>query len=205
MNKSALALCLGSALFSHYTLSQVNTPATLQAEAYSHMNGVQLENTSDTGGGQNVGWIDANDWMAYSNSPVNITTSGAYDIEYRYASPSGGGNITFEEAGGTPSFGSITLPSTGGWQTWATIKQRVTLSAGVHRFGIKVNAGGFNLNWFRIVPVQDAAPCNQTKRPPLGERQYQSTRGLARHQSRQLADPRVLDDGRADVHQQRRH
>ncbi|WP_331352830.1 carbohydrate-binding protein [Cellvibrio sp. UBA7671] len=154
MNKSALALCLGGALFSQYSLSQVNTPATIQAEAYSHMNGVQLEATNDTGGGQNVGWIDANDWLSYANSPVNITTAGAYDIEYRIASQSGGGNITFEEAGGTPGYGSIAVPSTGGWQTWTTIKQRVNLSAGVHRFGIKVNAGGFNINWFRIVPVQ---------------------------------------------------
>ena len=154
MNKSAIAFCLGSAFFSQYSASQVNAPATLQAEAYSHMNGVQLENTSDTGGGQNVGWIDANDWMAYSNNPVNIATGGAYDIEYRIASPSGGGNITFEEAGGTPAYGSIAVPGTGGWQNWTTIKQRVTLSAGVHRFGIKVNAGGFNLNWFRVVPVQ---------------------------------------------------
>lgn len=154
MNKSVLALCLGGALFSQYSLSQVNTPATIQAEAYSHMNGVQLEATTDTGGGQNVGWIDANDWLSYANSPVNITTAGAYDIEYRIASQSGGGNITFEEAGGTPGYGSIAVPSTGGWQNWSTIKQRVNLNAGVHRFGIKVNTGGFNINWFRIVPVQ---------------------------------------------------
>ncbi|MDO8342104.1 MAG: carbohydrate-binding protein [Cellvibrio sp.] len=154
MNKSALALCLSGALFSQYSLGQVNTPATIQAEAYSHMNGVQLEATSDTGGGQNVGWIDANDWLSYSNNPVNIATAGAYDIEYRIASQSGGGTITFEEAGGTPGYGSIAVPGTGGWQTWRTIKQRITLSAGVHRFGIKANTGGFNINWFRIVPVQ---------------------------------------------------
>lgn len=149
-----LALGVSSVLFSHLGSAQVNVPATIQAEAYSHMNGVQLENTNDTGGGQNVGWIDANDWMAYSNSPVNIPTTGAYDIEYRVASATGGGNITFEEAGGTPAYGSIALPNTGGWQNWTTVSQRVTLSAGVHRFGIKVNSGGFNLNWFRIVPVQ---------------------------------------------------
>lgn len=154
MNKSALALCLGGLLFSQYSLSQVNPIASIQAEAYSHMNGVKLEPTSDAGAGQNVGWIDANDWLSYANSPVNITTAGAYDIEYRIASQSGGGSIAFEEAGGTPGYGSIAVPSTGGWQTWTTIKQRVNLSAGVHRFGIKAKTGGFNINWFRIVPVQ---------------------------------------------------
>ncbi|MFC3114408.1 carbohydrate-binding protein [Cellvibrio fontiphilus] len=149
-----LVLGLSALLFSFTSHAQVNPPATIQAEAYSHMNGIQLENTSDTGGGQNVGWIDANDWLSYSNSPVNIATAGAYDIEYRIASPSGGGNITFEEAGGSPAYGSINLPATGGWQTWQTVSQRINLTAGVHRFGIKVNAGGFNLNWFRVVPVQ---------------------------------------------------
>ena len=158
MNKSVLALCLGGALFSQSSFSQVNTPVTLQAESYSYMSGVQLEATSDTGGGQNVGWIDANDWLSFANTPVNIATTGAYDIEYRVASLNGGGSISFEEAGGTPAYGNIAIPRTGGWQTWTTIKQRVNLNAGVHRFGIKANTGGFNINWFRIVPVQNWAP-----------------------------------------------
>ena len=151
---SALALGLSSAMFAHTSMAQANLPATLQAEAYNQMNGVQLEATSDTGGGQNVGWIDANDWMAYSNSPVNIPTTGAYDVEYRIASQSGGGTIRLEEAGGATNYGTIAVPSTGGWQTWSTIKQRVNLSAGTHTFGLAIPAGGFNLNWFRITAVQ---------------------------------------------------
>src|SRR5690606_40706442 len=57
------------------------------SESYTSMFGVQTENTSDTGGGQNVGWIDAGDWMAYAS--VTIPTSGSYRVEYRVASPSG--------------------------------------------------------------------------------------------------------------------
>ncbi|WP_331344767.1 carbohydrate-binding protein [Cellvibrio sp. UBA7661] len=148
----ALALGLTGAFLSQ--LSNAQVPTTIQAEAYSHMNGVQLETTADTGGGQNVGWIDANDWMAYSNSPVTISTAGVYDIEYRVASQGGGGTIRLEEAGGSVNYGTIAVPSTGGWQTWTTIKQRVNLAAGTRRFGIAIPAGGFNLNWFRVVPVQ---------------------------------------------------
>ena len=37
-----------------------------QAESFSSQSGTQLENTSDTGGGQNVGWIAPGDWLAYS-------------------------------------------------------------------------------------------------------------------------------------------
>ncbi len=35
-------------------------PGTIQAEAYSTMNGVVLENTTDIGGGQNVGFLNTN-------------------------------------------------------------------------------------------------------------------------------------------------
>ncbi|MBD0258331.1 MAG: family 16 glycosylhydrolase, partial [Cytophagales bacterium] len=62
-----------------YQQSGTQTPAfttTIQAENYTSMSGVQTETTTDAGGGQNVGWIDTGDWMAYSN--VNFPTSGAY-------------------------------------------------------------------------------------------------------------------------------
>jgi endoglucanase len=112
------------------------------------MLGVQLETTTDAGGGQNVGWIDANDWMVYT--AVNIPSAGTYTVQYRVASLSGGGSIQLERAGGTAVFGSIAVPSTGGWQTWQTISHNVTLPAGSVSFGLKANAGGFNLNWFTV-------------------------------------------------------
>ncbi|TGE14706.1 family 16 glycosylhydrolase [Hymenobacter elongatus] len=72
-----------------YQKSSTPPPSLLlQAEASSAMSGVQLEGCSDTGGGQDVGWIDTNDWLAYSN--INFPTSGSYTIEYRVASPGGG-------------------------------------------------------------------------------------------------------------------
>lgn len=124
---------------------------TMQAEDYLVMNGVQLEASSDAGGGQNVGYLDAGDWMSYPS--VTIPASGDYIVEYRYASLNGGGNLSFEEAGGTPSYGAVNIPATGGWQTWATARHTVRLNAGAHKFGIKVNNGGWNLNWFRISPA----------------------------------------------------
>lgn len=123
---------------------------TIQAEAFSQQQGTELENTTDTGGGKNVGYIDAGDWLSYAGTPVNIPSTGSYVIEYRIASQSGGGSLTFEEAGGTPAYGNVAIPSTSGWQTWTTVKHTVNLTAGSHKFGVKVNAGGWNLNWIRI-------------------------------------------------------
>src|SRR5688572_33235394 len=95
-----VAISFSTALLSHIALGQT-TLATIQAESYNFMSGVQTEATSDTGGGLNVGWIDASDWMAYSNTTVSIPTAGAYDVEYRVASLGGGGSIRLEEAGGS--------------------------------------------------------------------------------------------------------
>ena len=147
---SLLALGFASALFSHTSLGQASLPATIQAESYNFMSGIQTETTSDSGGGLNVGWIDAGDWMAYSNQTINIPTNGSYRVEYRVASPSGGGSIRLEEAGGSVNYGTISVPGTGGWQNWLTITQEISLSAGTHSFGIAIPTGGFNINWFRI-------------------------------------------------------
>jgi len=120
----------------------------IQAENYSSMLGVQTEATTDTGGGQNVGWIDTGDWMAYNN--INFPTSGAYTIEYRVASLNGGGTLSADLNAGSIVLGSRSIPSTGGWQNWTTVSHTVNVNAGTYNFGVFAQTGGFNLNWIRI-------------------------------------------------------
>lgn len=121
---------------------------TVQAENYSSNNGVQLEGTSDTGGGQSVGYIDSGDWMAYNS--ISIPTSGTYYIDYRVASATGGGKLSLDLNGGATVLGSMDIPNTGGWQNWHTITQTVNINAGTYNFGIYASAGSWNINWFRI-------------------------------------------------------
>ncbi|VUD68885.1 Beta-glucanase [Thalassocella blandensis] len=121
---------------------------TRQAENYSAMSGVQVEATSDTGGGSNVGWIDAGDWMSYNN--ITFPVSGTYTVEYRVASLSGGGTVSLDLNGGSTVLGGRSIPSTGGWQTWTTVSHQVTIPAGTYSVGIYAPAGGWNLNWWRI-------------------------------------------------------
>ena len=131
--------------------SNNTTPiATIQAESYAVMSGVQTETTTDTGGGLNVGYIDSGDWMSYTSNAVTVPSTGTYTIQFRVASAVGGGVISFEEAGGTPVYGTVSVPNTGGWQNWTTVKLTVNLTAGTHKFGIKAAAGGFNVNWFSV-------------------------------------------------------
>ncbi len=113
------------------------------------MFGVMTASTSDVGGGRNVGYIDTGDWMSYPE--VTLPSTGAYKVEYRVACLSGGGSLQLEKAGGIPVYGRISIPATGGWQNWVTVSHTVNLNAGPNAFGIKATAGGWNLNWFRII------------------------------------------------------
>ena len=133
--------------------SSSSTPAfsqQIQAESYSSMSGVQTENTSDTGGGQNVGWIDAGDWMAYSN--INFPTNGNYRVEYRVASVSGS-QLSLDLNFGSIQLGALAIPATGGWQTWTTISHTVNVTAGTYSLGVFAPQGGWNINWLRITKL----------------------------------------------------
>ncbi|MCB2407309.1 carbohydrate-binding protein [Hymenobacter lucidus] len=127
---------------------------TIQAEAFTSMQGVQVEATTDAGGGQNVGYIDATDWLAYAN--VSFPTSGTYTIEYRVASPSGS-TLSSDLNAGSIQLGNVAIPATGGWQNWTTVSQTVTINAGTYSFGVYAQAGGWNFNWLRITKVATAA------------------------------------------------
>ena len=134
-----------------------NTTATgilIEAENYNNMAGIQTEATTDAGGGLNVGYIDATDWMAYYN--INFPVTGNYLVEYRVASLSGGGRVSCDLNAGSIQLGAVDIPSTGGWQNWTTVSQTVTVTAGTYNFGVYAQSGGWNLNWVRITPLSSA-------------------------------------------------
>ena len=131
------------------------TPApssiTLQAESANVNNGMTVEACSDAGGGQDMGFIDAGDYLVWNN--VNFPTSGSYTIEYRVASGANGGTISSDLNAGSTQFGNTAVPGTGGWQTWTTVSKTVSVNAGTYNFGIYAQTGGYNLNWVRITKV----------------------------------------------------
>src|SRR5205823_12656634 len=91
--------------------------------------GVDLQPTTDVGGGYNVGWTSAGEWLKYS---VNINSAGLYTLSVRVASVAAGGtfHIEFDDVDKT---GPWILPNTGGWQTWQTLNlSNVVLDAGQH-------------------------------------------------------------------------
>jgi len=128
--------------------------ATIQAESFGSQSGIQVETTTDTDGGQNVGFIAPGDWIAYpgldfgSPTALRVTTrwaSGATTtgtVQYRLDSTTG------------PVIASVEISSSGGWQTWrsatTTLSGTVT---GVHTVFITFTGSGgefVNLNWFQF-------------------------------------------------------
>ena len=118
---------------------------TLEAENYAVMQGMTAEACSE--GGQNLGYIDANDWVVWD---VNVPSSGTYTVQYRVASLGGGGTLQLERAGGGQVYGTVGVPNTNGWQNWTTVSHQVQLSAGQQQIAVKALAGGWNLNWLKI-------------------------------------------------------
>lgn len=99
-------------------------------------------------GGYNIGWLRAGEWIEYTAS---IAHAGEYTLETRVASQSTGGSFRFD-LDGQDVTGPITVPPTGGWQSWQTVSATATLPAGVHtlRFVNLDASGEFNTNWFRF-------------------------------------------------------
>ncbi|MDR7091205.1 MULTISPECIES: carbohydrate-binding protein [Cellvibrio] len=129
--------------------AQVNAATTtVQAESFNNMLGIQTQATTDTGGGLNVGYTDAGDWISYPT--LNLPCAGTYTVQYRVASAVTGSVLVLEKSGGGATYDTLPVPNTGGWQNWVTITRDITLPGGAQGLGIVVPAGGWNLNWFSL-------------------------------------------------------
>lgn len=100
-------------------------PGKIEAEDFTLESGITTENTTDTDGGQNIGFINNGDMVEYK---VEVASAGAYNLHFRVASATTGGDITISSNGTV--VGSLNVANTGGWQTWVTLSTKVTLPAG---------------------------------------------------------------------------
>jgi lysophospholipase L1-like esterase len=165
----AIANCVNLSFFGTAEAPFGGTPAaipgTVQAENYDtggqgvaynvtsingtdngyRSDGVDLEVTSDTGGGLDLGWTSGTQWFNYT---VNAAVAGNYTVSFRVAGGQGAVTDAFHlsNASGTNLSGNINVPNTGGWQTWTTVTATVTLPAGQQVLTLKQDNGGWNLN-----------------------------------------------------------
>jgi hypothetical protein len=114
--------------------------------------GVDIQSTTDAGGGYNLGYVKAGEWLKYT---LDVATAGAYAIDFRVASAGSNGKFHLE-IDGINVTGAMTIPNTGGWQNWTTLsKSAIDLSAGSHVLRLVMDANGStgsvgNFNWLKL-------------------------------------------------------
>src|SRR3954469_7441219 len=87
----------------------------IQAENPAAQNGVDFQDTADTGGGRNAGWIAAGDWLRYDE--INFGSTPATQLVARVASGVGDGvngrvDVRLDDQNAAP-IGSLPVRNTG--------------------------------------------------------------------------------------------
>ncbi|MGW1213872.1 carbohydrate-binding protein [Streptomyces sp. NPDC002499] len=145
-----------------YNVTSVNG----NANSY-RADGIDLDNSSDTGGGYNLGWTGAGQWFRYT---VDVATAGTYTVDLRVAAPvAAPGALHLSDASGTNLSGAVDLPATGDWQTWGTATTHVTLPAGRQTLTLHQDTGGWNINYLTFTGGSDIPATNLAAGKPTNE------------------------------------
>jgi hypothetical protein len=185
---AAVLFCLASvanAAEAPYGGTAASIPGTVQAENYDtggqgvaynvtsvngtgnsyRSDGVDLEVTTDTGGGHNLGWTAAGQWFRYT---VNVVTAGIYKVTFRVAAIDAVTDaFHVSNSAGTNLSGSVNVPATGGWQAWENVTAQVTLPAGQQMLTINQDAAGWNINYARFA-AGSTSDCTSKPSVPTG-------------------------------------
>lgn len=128
----------------------LSIPGKIEAEDFHTNQGLELETTTDVGGGQNVGYTNTGDFLQFL---VNVREAGSYRLEVRVACAGNAGLLEFSQlsdAGEVLGRQQVNVPVTGGWQEWQTVQVSIDLEAGRSVLQMKILDPEFNINWMRF-------------------------------------------------------
>ncbi len=156
----------------------VKVPGTIQAENYDYENitdltyhdadaanqggkyrtdAVDIESCTDAGTGFSVGYIVAGEWMEYSIDVAVKDTTVKWAISFRIASASTAatnvatGGKLHVTLNGIDITGPVTIPVTGGWQTWKTVVVNgLRFGPNDTKFRLYADIGDFNINYMKV-------------------------------------------------------
>lgn len=122
---------------------------------------VDIENCNDVGGGYNLGYATAGEWLEYS---VNVQTAGNYDLDLRVACSLDGRTLSVS-MDGTTIANNVAIPNTSGWQNWQTVSlKNIPLTTGTKVMRCTVGAADYlNLNFVEfkksiVTDIEDLNP-----------------------------------------------
>ncbi|TYK66110.1 carbohydrate-binding domain-containing protein [Colwellia echini] len=128
-----------------YTNFSDTTSANLGGEYRT--DAVDIQVTSDTNGGYNVGWISSGEMLAYTLE----LGAGTYALSTRVASRKTG-TYTISVDGQTINTDTV---ATSAWQRWETHELGdFTVDSGEHTITLTVDSGNFNINWLNLELIE---------------------------------------------------
>ena len=97
--------------------------------------------------GFNVCFIEDGEWLQYT---FETASEKSFDVDIRYSSATAGGKLYFEDGKGKKSQ-TITIPSSGGENSWKTVTlKKVFLQNGTNKIKVHFEKGNFNLNYLEF-------------------------------------------------------
>jgi len=136
------------------TADTVNDTTTGNQYGVYRNDNLDVQTTTDTGSGWNVGGIAAGESEQWNQVPMQ----GTEDLKVRVAAPSTGSQLQFVVDGVAGPV--VAVPSTGGWQTWQTVDAGTfQFNPGTyHTVQIKYLTGGLNVNWWQALNTTASTP-----------------------------------------------
>jgi uncharacterized delta-60 repeat protein len=129
-----------------------------EGNAYRTGEAVDIEPTTDAGGGYDVGWTHTGEYLNYT---VDVTQTGDYIFRTRVANYGAGGAFHWVVDNGAADTGTLLIPDTGGFQNWVNAdSSAIHLTVGVHQLRLVIvgqSQYGFGGNYDF---VQLVAPSN---------------------------------------------
>ena len=123
----------------------------IQGSSFISESGLETEQTSDSTGEYDLGYLSQGSYAVYNNVDFGSTVS---QVNVRTASDGSGGTATFylDKMTNAP-IATVNLPVTGGWQTWTTVNAPVIGASGMHTLYVVFNGSTpsiANVNWFQF-------------------------------------------------------
>ncbi|MPZ82617.1 MAG: carbohydrate-binding protein [Actinophytocola sp.] len=136
-------------------------PRHRQGEHFSAQNGIELAQHGDAEGGTTVGFTDNGDWISFT--PYSL--SGAASFTARVSSGGVGGTLEVRAGSATGTLlGSVAVPNTGSWDTFATVSTGVSgAPAGTTQLflvfkGVTGQGNLFDVDAFTLNPAGATTP-----------------------------------------------
>lgn len=125
-------------------------PARIEAEAFDYSNTCCTEPAQDTSGVLDVSYISNTSFMQYD---IQMPWTGKYRVQLRAAvNTTSTVRVLLDDS----LYYTLTLPATGGWQTWKTITTpALLLPGGNHTLTLQSTTSGWNFNWLKVIRDTD--------------------------------------------------